>query len=356
MKKYDLIVVGGGFAGVAAAISAAREHLRVLLVEKGNALGGAAANNLVMPFMRFKMTKDEKVTELCSGIFKEIGSKLSALDKFKTKGNDTFFDDEYLKLCLNRMVLEAGVELLYHGYITKVNKEGNRIKSVIVAGKAEDIEIYADYFVDATGDANLAALAGCPFRVGREKDNLCQPMTLCFRLANVDVENMSRADINRKYKEFKAESKIKNPREDVLIFETLADGVLHFNTTRIIKMNPCNIFDITKAEIESREQMYEIFNFLKENFECFKNASIVNSASEIGVRESRMIDGEYILTANDLLEHTRFEDTIALGNYEIDIHNPEGEGTTHHYFKRDEYYNIPYRCLIPQKLVTGKYQ
>ena len=123
-------------------------------------------------------------------------------------------------------------------------------------------------------------------------------------------------------------------------------------------MNPTDVFDVTKAEIEARKQVYEIFEFLKENFECFKNSEIVSTASEIGIRESRMIYGEYILTGNDLKNLTMFEDAIALGNYEVDIHNPEGGGTSHYYFKRNEYYSIPYRSLVPKNaenlLVAGR--
>ncbi len=348
MKKYDLIVVGGGFTGVAAAVSAAREGLSVLLAEKSNCLGGAASNSLVHPFMLYKTEINGKKVELCKGIFKEIGEKLNEKNKFQERGNDTFFHDEYLKLLLNRMVLDAGVEILYHAYLVDAKKEGDKIKSITVMGKGQKYELFADYFVDTTGDANLAAISGCPFRIGREKDSLCQPMTLCFRLANVDMEKFDPAAINVKYKQFKEEGKIKNPREDVLIFKTLMDGVLHFNTTRIIKLNPVDIFDVTKAEIEAREQVYEVYEFLKNNFEAFKDSEVIITAPEIGARESRLIDGDYMLTAQDLMDLKRFDDAIALGNYDMDIHNPEGSGTSHYFFNKGEYYTIPYRSLIPK--------
>lgn len=358
MKRYDLVVAGGGFAGTAAAIAAARRGLSVLLIDKSNCLGGAASNCLVQPFMLFTTNENGKTRDLCGGIFREIGTELGKDNKFQTRGNDTFFHDEYLKLILNRMTIDSGVELLFHANVISAERTGNRITSVTIADKSKKYTVFADYFIDATGDANLAYMCGCSFRLGRNGDNLCQPMTLCFRLVNVDEDKINRAEINKLYKEKKEVGAIKNPREDVLMFNTLMKGVVHFNTTRIVKLNPTDIFDVTRAEIDARVQMYEIFDFLKDNFSCFKNAEIVSSAAEIGIRESRMIDGEYILTGEDLKKLTKFPDTIALGNYDMDIHNPEGTGTSHYFFKNGEYYTIPYRSLIPKgmenMLVAGR--
>lgn len=135
-------------------------------------------------------------------------------------------------------------------------------------------------------------------------------------------------------------------------------GSSSFYTTKIVKQNPTNMYDVTKTEIDAREQVYEIYAFLKENFEAFRESSIVMTAPEIGIRESRMIEGEYTLTAEDLVNLTQFDDAIALGNYDIDIHNPEGSGTSHYYFRKGEFYSIPYRSLIPRNsknlLVTGR--
>ena len=160
------------------------------------------------------------------------------------------------------------------------------------------------------------------------------------------------------YRKRNKENKIKNPREDILVFDTLHEGILHFNTTRVIKLNPTDVFDVTKAEIEAREQVFEIFDFIKSNARSFKNADIISTAAEIGVRESRMITGMHILSEEELLNCTKFEDGIAACNYDIDIHNPEGTGTSHHFFAPGEYYTIPYRCLCPTKignlLVAGR--
>jgi len=354
--KYDVLVVGGGFTGVAAAIAAAREGQKVLLAEAGGFLGGAAGVNLVNPFMPYTTTVDGKKVELSAGLFKTICEKLEEMDAIK----NGHFHEEYLKLILDRMTKEAGVDVLFHVLLTGVEVRDGLIRSVTFSGKSGELTFEADNFVDATGDADLAFRAGCPFRLGRDADNLCQPMTLCFRLANVDKEAYKehRAEINPLYNRFQAEGKIKNIRENVLIFDNLVPGVLHFNTTRVVKLNPTDPFDVSKAEMDAREQVLEMVTFLKENIPGFENAVLSFTAPAIGVRESRMIDGRHILTAEELKNCTRFPDAIAAGNYDIDIHNPEGSGTSHYYFPAGQYYTIPYRSLVAERvdnlLVAGR--
>lgn len=356
MKKYDLVVVGGGFAGVAAAISASRDGAKVLLVEKGNALGGTAVNSLVMPFMPFTTEFDGVKTALSAGVFKSICDELDKRGAYKIRK----FDEEQLKFILQEMLLNADVELLFHSYIYGVNEKNEKITSIKLATRGNPIEIEADYFIDATGDAQVAFLAGCPTMLGRESDNLCQPMTLCFRVGNVDVEKFrkSEKDLQTIYKKHLAEGKFINPREDLLIFSTLIPNVLHFNTTRIVKKNPTSVQEVTEAEIIARRQVYEVYNFVKEHADGMENSFLMSTAHEIGVRESRMIVGEYVLTEQDCRNFTKFEDGIAACNYDIDIHNPEGSGTSHYYFPKGEYYTIPYRSLIPKGidnlLVAGR--
>ena len=218
----------------------------------------------------------------------------------------------------------------------------------------------AKYVVDATGDAELSVMAGCDYHVGREKDGLCQPMTLCFRVGGIDMEmfHENRKMINPLYHQFQQEGRIKNPRESVLLFLTMHDGVIHFNTTRVVKHDPTDPVEVTKAEILAREQVFEMHTFLKENIPGFEKSYVLSTALQIGIRESRMIDGEYTLTVEDLKSLARFEDAIAVANYDIDIHNPEGSGTSHYYFGAGEWYQIPYRCLLPKKcanlLVAGR--
>ncbi len=363
MKRYDVAVIGGGFAGFAAAVSAAREGASAIIIEKGNALGGAAVNNLVTPFMPFFTHIDGKRVDLSRGIFSEIRTKLKERREGATAvtelGEISFLEED-LKYILTETALEAGVDLLFRAYIFGVNKTGEKIESVRLATVGGEVTVAADYFIDATGDAQLSFLAGCPTRLGREPDNLCQPMTLCFRVGNADTERFfkSRKALNEEYARAQERGEIKNPRHNVLVFKTPTKNVLHFNTTRVVLKNPTNAFEVTEAEIEARRQVFEIYDFMKKHADGLENSFLMMTAPEIGVRESRMIIGEYILTEAECKACKKFEDGIAACNYDIDIHNPEGSGTSHYYFGPGEYYTIPYRCLVPKgaenMLVAGR--
>ena len=348
MKKYDLIVIGGGFSGVAAAISAKRQGVSVLLVEKGNSLGGAAANALVTPFMPYWTNRDGKREYLTRGIFEEIHN---ALEKRGALYYESFSEEE-LKYILAKMVKDEGVELLLHAYLTGVCRKDEKIISVSASTIEGTIELYADYFIDASANAQLSYLSGVETRLGRGSDSLCQPMTLCFRLGNVDVDAFFRSyeGLSEEYKKSRESGEITNPRENILVFKTPQKNVLHFNTTRVIKKNPTSALELTEAELIAREQVFEIYSFMKKHADGLKDSFLMMTGSEIGVRESRMIVGEHVLTEDECRSATKHADRIAACNYDIDIHNPEGAGTSHYYFKDGEYYTIPLRSLIPKGL------
>jgi len=353
-RNYDVIVAGGGLSGVAAAAAAAREGCRVLIAEQYGFLGGMATAGLVNPFMPYTVRKAKyeftRQDEVNQGIFREILENLAELDGLHP--NRRTFNEEILKLVLDRMMKKYNVKVMFHSLLTGAKRTGNKIETIAVTNKSGVTEYSAKYFVDATGDADLSMLAGCEFKIGRDADNLCQPMTLCFRLANVDRtkynKEADRTAINEKYKEFKRKGLISNPRENVLVFDHMVDDVLHFNSTRIIKKCAVDAGDLSEAEVQAREQVYELFRFMKENIPGFENAQILMSAAQIGVRESRRIVGEYTITQDDLLKTIKFEDSIARGTYPVDIHNPDGSGTVIREIPYEDYYTIPYRALIPK--------
>ena len=365
-KRWDLIVVGAGLTGVAAAVSARRQGMEVLLIEKAGFLGGAPATCLINPFMPYCTKVEDGKLALSQGFFaelqgllREVGGYVGGTNTLAEGSRHEELHEEYVKLALDRLIVREGVQPLFHAYLCGVEKEGDSIQAVQVATKCGVLRFEAQYFVDCTGDADLAVMAGCPFHLGRE-DGLCQPMTLCFRIGNIDIPTFdkNRPLMQKLYKQFQAEGKIKNPRENVLLFYTHVDGMLHFNTTRVIKLDPTNPFDVTNAEMMAREQMFELYYFLRDNIPGCEKSQLLYSAGEIGVRESRMIDGEYLLNQDDLINCVKFEDRIAAGNYDIDIHNPEGTGTSHYYFAPGTWYTIPYRSLLPKNtdnlLVAGR--
>ena len=360
MKHYDLIVVGGGLSGVAAAVSAARRGLKVLIADKAGWLGGAMSNCLIYPFMPYHMKdKDGNSVDLSTGFFKELTTRAAKDLPPNTKPN--YYDSEYFKFLLDDVVAEAGVEVLFHVTLFRVETEGREIKNLLFAAKSGVLEYSADFYIDATGDGDLFYFAGCDFQLGRDADNLCQPMTTCFRIANVDRAKFEEElpTMQALYKQFRKEGKIINERENILVFRHgMPDGVLHFNTTRVIKHNPTDPEDVSRAEVLARKQVKEMVEFLKANLESCKNATLIACAADIGVRESRKLRGVHILNQDELIACTKFEDSIALGNYDIDIHNPAGADTSHYYFGPGEYYTIPYRSLLPKEydnlLVAGR--
>ena len=185
-------------------------------------------------------------------------------------------------------------------------------------------------------------------------------MTLCFRLGNVDIESFFASSERLKiaHQQSLEAGELMNPRENILVFRTPIKNVLHFNTTRVVKKDPTSPEEVTEAEILARKQIYEIYDFMKKHADGLKDSFLMMTAAEIGVRESRMIVGDYVLTEQDCRNCVKFEDAIAACNYDIDIHNPEGTGTSHYYFPAGEYYTVPYRSLIPKgvsnMLVAGR--
>ncbi len=359
--KYNLIVAGGGLSGVAAAVSAAREGLKVMLVEKSGCLGGAISNNLVYPFMPYwtkqKGSNDVGKKYLSQGIFKEMKVRH---DRYVDDCKDHEFNSEYFKIVLDDMTAEAGVDVLFHAVVYDVKTDNRKISSVEITAKAQKITAEADFFIDATGDGDLFYLAGCDYQLGRESDSLCQPMTTCFRMSGVDLDLFTeeRPRLQELYKEKQAKGEITNPRENILVFFGVGEDVLHFNSTRVVMLDPTNPFDVSKAEVVARKQIHELIGFLKENSNAFTESALISVAVNIGVIESRKLKGVHILTGDELINCIRFEDSIALGNYDIDIHSPTGTGTSHRYFSDGEFYTIPYRSLLPKEydnlLVAGR--
>ncbi len=374
MKKYDVIVIGGGPSGICAALSAAKHGQKVLILEKDNSLGGAMSNMLVQPFMDYWTGENNFL--LVQGLFTEIIDRYISIKKELDGENATFchkpltyFNEEYMKITLMKMAKELGIEVLYHALFLSADCANDQITKITAVVNNTLLDFSAKVYIDCSGNAELAYKAGFPTTLGREKDNLCQPMTLFFRVGQVDTRTLNSIYINPAvssapnklntlYLQAKERGEIHNPRENVLIFDTVHPNVIQFNTTRVVKLNPTDPYDLSKAEEQAREQVYEMFRFLKTKVPGFEYATLLSTASHIGIRESRMIVGEYTLNDQDVLDCKKFNDGITACNYDIDIHNPEGTGTTIHHFAPNTYYTIPYRCLIPKNsknlIVAGR--
>ena len=341
---FDVVVVGGGLSGVMAAIAAARENKKVILIEKYGFLGGMATAGLISPFMNY--CERESSTPANAGLFATLLKNMYEIGCIKTPASRTF-REQLLKIVLDDMVEKAGVKVLFHAQMSDVRMQDKTVRSVIISTVSGNIEIFGKYFIDASGDGNVAAFAGFPYYLGREDDRLCQPMTTCFNLSNVDWKAFDHAKANALYNQFQAQGKIENPRENILVFDSPIENLMNFNTTRIIKKNPCDVEDVTQAELIGRKQIIEMYNFLRENVAGFEKSELIAIADEVGIRESRRIQGLYQITEEDIIGTTKFADSIARGTYDIDIHNPDGSGTRIAHIPPHDYYTIPYRSMIP---------
>jgi len=359
LLSAPLVVAGAGPAGVAAAIAAARLGAEVWLIERYGFPGGMATAGLVHPWMTYYAGE----RPIVGGLFAEVVERLKQRGAFQHGKHlgmrHHCFDVEALKPVLLDMLVEARVYLLLHTFVAGAEASQGRVRSLLAASKSGMEEIRPQLVVDATGDGDVAAWAGAAYEKGRPEDGLMQPMTLHFRMGGVNRSRMpSREEMNALYESAKAEGEILCPRENLLWFETIQADQVHFNTTRVIGVDGTCREDLTRAELESRRQTEQIVAFLQRRVPGFESAYLLQTAPQIGVRETRRILGEYLLTGEDVLGARKFADGIALGSYPIDVHSPAGPGTIVKHLPPGDFYSIPYRCLIPRQmeglLVAGR--
>ncbi|MBD0378781.1 FAD-dependent oxidoreductase [Paenibacillus sedimenti] len=371
----DVVVIGGGPAGVNAAIAAGRNGARTVLIERYGFIGGMSTAALVYPWMTFHTVEGKQVIQ---GIAQEMIDRLSAMGASPGHLRDTVgfvhtitpYHPEVYKILAIDMLKEAGVKLILHSFVDHVEVEGDRIQSVQLTSKSGRIDVRGKVFVDSTGDADVAYLAGAPCLQGRAGDNKTQPMTMKFRMRGVDLNRVKQymlehpeefyhktpfdelADLPLSgvlgfYKHWK-EADLPINRDQVLFFTGPADDEVLVNTTRVQGLDGTNVEQLTDAEELGRKQVMMVADFMTSSLPGFEKASISQVGAQIGIRETRRIDGRYSLQVADVLEGRRFDDVIARSGYPIDIHDPSGNGVTAAWVKGDGAYDIPYRCLLPK--------
>jgi hypothetical protein len=379
IDSYDLIVAGGGPAGLCAAIAAGRKGLKVLLIERYGFLGGMAAISMVGPFMP-TFTGEHQIIK---GLFKEIVDRMIARDgaidpKYIKQGSGhagfciwphahvTPFDHEVYKMVVLEMVLEAKVNLLLHSFICDCTTTGDRINEIIVENKSGRQAYRGTFIIDGTGDGDVAFKAGIPYEKGRPEDQLMQPATLFFRVGNVDREAFSLYVENnpeeRHLKSLVSEGLKKGEfittRDAVYIFFRPRSGEVIFNNTRINLVDGTDVVDLTRAEIELRKQVNVIVSFMKKYAPGFDRCHLIDTGVQAGFRETRKIEGEYKLTKEDLLSNRQFDDNIGQCSYMIDIHRPTGTDIDFVAIEEGKSYGIPFRSLVPKRvnnlLVAGR--
>lgn len=361
IREFDVCVVGGGLSGVMSAVAAAREGKKTLLIERNGCLGGAATVGLVNPFMNFCLNNPQGLYTrndmINAGLFQTMMDKLYELGGIKNNPS-WHFNEQILKIVLDEMVKKESVNVLFHAMLCGVSVTDDKVESIDVATVSGLLTIKARVFIDASGDAALSALAGVPFELGDTENGLCQPMTTSFNLVNVDWSKVDNAKMNKLYREFKTKGEIKNPRETILKFTLPTKNMMHFNSTRVQGKSPVDAADLSESEMLGREQVYELYRFLKNYVEGFENSEIVAISDDIGIRESRRIKGKYTICEEDVFKLRKFKDSIARCSYDVDMHAQKGQKDTVWKIPYGEYYTIPYRACIPVRfqnlLVAGR--
>lgn len=343
--EAEVVVVGGGPGGLCAAVAAAEEGADVLLIERYGFLGGMATAGLVNPFMPWVAGGKPIVR----GLFERLTQRLDDYGGWGGPRQPSAFDEEMFKFVAEDLCEEAGVRLQLHTMLADVDVANAKVRRIATLSKSGLRAVEGDIFIDGTGDGDLAAWAGAEVEIGREEDGHCQPMTLCFRMMNVDIDRIpSRAEINELYDAAKERGEIDNPRENVLKFFTTHDREVHFNTTRVVMHDATSAEEMTDAELIGRRQVRQMVRFLVNEVPGFEDAWLEEMAAQIGIRESRRVMGDHVLTVDEVLEAKKFDDGIARGSYSVDIHNPAGTGTVIKHLPPGEAYDIPYRCLTPR--------
>ena len=366
MGSYDVVVCGAGPAGVIAAIAAAREGVSVALVERFGFLGGMATAGLVMPLSVFTYQNKRVI----GGIPWEFLERLGAMGGGyieKPLGN-VAFDPELYKLCMQRMVLEAGVTLYMNSYLTGtvVGKDG-KVECVVIENKNGAEALEAKVFIDCTGDADLAAMAGVEMQPMNGEP--LQPLSTYFILAGVDTSSPLIAEAMHHNKQgenchcLPIREYLLEHAEELNIPEfggpwfctTLHEGCVAVNMTRTAA-DACDNRDYTAAECRLREDVYRMADVLKNNFAEFKNCYVASVATQAGIRETRRIKGVHTMTAEEYMSGYRYEDSISRGAHPIDIHASKGSSQVAHFLEQAAY--VPYRALIaqnfPNLIVAGR--
>ncbi len=346
-KKYDVIVAGGGPAGCCAAIAAARAGAKTLLVEQSSGFGGMWTGGLVNPVYDHANK---------TGIMREILEKLAA-----RRGFGGFIDScchiEDMRALLDEMLVEAGVALLAETAAVGVMKEADTVTGLIVENKSGRTAYPAAVVIDCTGDADVCARAGAATRIGDDENGEVQSFTLMYQLGNIRFMQKDPYALTKLVAEAQERTgkKYEIPFTRSFIIQLPADDQAVVMLTHMRNLDPLDAVDRTAALVEGRRQAREMFMYFKENIPQFRDMTFVQTASMLGVRESRRLDGLYTITTEDCLRGNIPADSVTVATFNVDIHNQKNNDQGYYDVQP---YGIPYRSMVPVKvdglLVAGR--
>ena len=350
-SSADVVVAGAGPAGIAAAITLAREGFDVLLVEKSGVVGGAMVLSDVTTYMG----------NVAHGtISDEIASLINSPD------TGTAIDKDNANSVLKEFLVGNGVRLLLQVPVVDVIVENNKINDAVVLLPDGPALIKAKYYIDSTGDGYLAYRSGCPFSYGRDDDGLVQPVSMMFHLGGVDpnckfhcrheIDDFLLADGTsylKKSRECEKSGELPKNVSIVRLSPGVDKGTYLINATQLCGVNTLDAKSLSDASVELEKQKEKVVFFLRKYVPGFEHAYVSSSAQSVGVRESRRFKGLYTLTAEDIIASRTFANAVVHGaSFPIDIHNPNGGGQA----ESDglpvqvQSYDIPLGCLQPVKI------
>ncbi len=362
LAEADVVVVGGGPAGVGAALAAARHGVDVLLVEQFNVLGGLGTAGMVPMFAPVS----DGARRIYGGVFEEIN--LEMCRRMKIEPWQEYWQSinpEILKRILDEKIVEVGVKLIFGVKVCEAEVADGRVGAVLAATSQGLKRITGKLFIDATGDALLAKLAGASFSYG-DDNGLTMSPTLCAQFANIDYEAVNRAAAagitDRKiWARMTEEGTAPFAERHFVCMKPQGRAMAASNLGHIYGLNCLDELELTRGYLEGRQLLVLIEKFYREHIPGFEHVDLIASASLLGVRESRRIDGEYQLSFADYEKRAEFDDGVGRCSYPVDIHSSSSDPaeqlrveevirrTTYH---KGESYAIPYRSLIPKRLLN----
>ena len=372
---YDVIVAGAGIAGIGAAVKAGRLGASVLLVEHYGFVGGMSTAGMVGPFMKHTVHGQP----LVRGVFEDIENGM------RRQGGmiDNGFYASAFRSSANELLRAAGVTVLLHGEIARVHRAGNRLAALDILIDGNETTVAGEVFIDTTGDAQLVYLGGFPWVKGDEETGLLQALTLFFRMGGIDIARATDYAKSNKDDFFdwmtydfdfskivsvagywshvrRAIAQQRLPPEiEYIFFTTLpGSGEGSFNTSNVLGLDGSSSPDLTAAELIGRTQVHQLVKLIQGELPGFENAYLVETAVQVGVRETRRAIGDYAVTGADVRNMHKFADAVARSSYGIDIHGQKGEDSVLEHVAEGEYYEVPLRALLVQQadnlLVAGR--
>jgi len=365
LRNVDVCVIGAGSAGVAAAASAARNGARTLLIERLSFPGGTTTNGMVCMWHLSDGRKQviHGVADELIDIYNEIEpDTMKIVPGFPDNMGETTdksheFRPEIMKCAMERFLVESKTEILYYTDVYDVQVNDGKIEALLITTKNGPAAVKAKFFIDCTGDGDVAYLAGAPCEYGRDEDGRVQGMSMVFDIGNIDKERALKIrgeEHDTIIENMKNEVKQgKLPAFGPVSFVAYAQGI--FANMNPASGNPTDLFDLTDCTIRTRSRIFEYLSYFQKNVPGFENATNNISANAIGIRESRRVMADYVFNKEDVISERRFDDAVGHGFWCIDIHDPKGSGSTtwqntghtRFWLKSGHNYQIPFSILKP---------